>query len=247
MNQFSDETLMAFADDQLDPTMRAAGAAAMRDDPAIDRRIVRHRALRARIRLAYSAELQQQPLQRSASRVRGQGAKRKATVTDLASVRAATTAIVTTPKAGPRPGWRPAAALAASLLIGVAVGYFALHRAGPVVADHGVWVASGGLAGALSRQLSDEHPAGAAVQMGSSFVSKADEYCRVFSLAGAGAGGGLACRHQDAWRIRVLAQDGAEPLAAVQSQIVGAPLDHDGEIKARDHDWRFNRIDSPRQ
>jgi hypothetical protein len=276
MNTFSDETLMAFADDELDPTTRAAVAAAMRDDPEIERRVARHRALRARIRLAYSAELQQPSPERLLAAARGRGVKQRATVTDLAAVRAATAAhaahaahaanaastagAVNT--AASRPGWWPAAAMAASLLIGVAVGYFALHRADPVVARDGGWVAGGELAGALSNQLGAEHASGAPVQMTLSFVSKSGDYCRVFRLTGAAAAGGIACHLGDSWRIRMLTEDGPRSpaeggadgtyrtagsalspavLAAVQSQIAGAPLDHEGEMRAREHGWRALR------
>jgi hypothetical protein len=270
MNTFSDETLMAFADDELDPTTRAAVAAAMRDDPEIERRVARHRALRARIRLAYSAELQQPSPERLLAAARGRGPKPKATVTDLAAVRAASAAnaanadnaastagaVNTTAS---RPGWWPAAAMAASLLIGVAVGYFALHRADPLVARDGGWVAGGELAGALSNQVGAEYASGNAVQTTLSFVSKSGDYCRVFSLTGASAAGGIACRQGDSWRIRMLTEDGPRSaadggaagtyrtagsalspavLAAVQSQIAGAPLDRDGEMRAREQGWR---------
>jgi hypothetical protein len=259
MNTFSDETLMAFADDELDPTTRAAVAAAMRDDPEIERRVARHRALRAKIRLAYSAELQQPSPERLLAAARGQGLKPKATVTDLAAVRAAGAAGA--PNAArtamQHPGWRPAAALATSVLIGVGVGYFARQRTDPVVARDGGWVAGGELAGALSAQLGAERPAGTAVQVTFSFVSKSGDYCRVFTLTG--AAGGLACREGNAWQIRVLAEDeprspgeAAVPggyrtaasalstvvLDAVQSQIAGEPLDHDAEIQARQRGWR---------
>ncbi len=268
MNTFSDETLMAFADDELDPTTRAAVAAAMRDDPEIERRVTRHRALRARIRLAYSADIQQPVPERVVAAARGRTLKSKATVTDLATVRAASAANpgvaahaandVARPSGG-APSWRSAAALAASLFIGVAAGFFALRRTDPVVANDGGWVAGGELAAALSGQLGADRSSGAPVHMTLSFVSKSGDYCRVFSLTGAAAASGLACRLGDAWRIRVLAEeDPRSPaggdaganyrtagsslspllLGAVQSRIVGEPLDHDAEIKARELGWR---------
>jgi len=260
MTTFSDETLMAFADDELDPAQRAAVTAAMRDDPNIELRIARHRALRARVRLAYSAELDVAPPERLLAAARGRTLGPSATVADLAAARASSAAR----KRIARPRWQPLASGAASLLIGVGVGYFALHRADPLVAKNGGWVAGGVLEAALSNQLGNEPGSGAAVRVRLSFVTKSGDYCRVFSMMNAAAPSGVACRRQDAWQIRVLAQEpapvetvaGAVPdvakdsyrmagsalsplvLDAVQSQMAGEPLDRDGEINARRRAWR---------
>ena len=49
---FSEETLIAYADGELDAATRAALEAALASDPQLAQRIERHRALRARPRLS---------------------------------------------------------------------------------------------------------------------------------------------------------------------------------------------------
>src|SRR5947209_832784 len=113
MTTLSDETLMAFADDELDPATRAEVVAAMRDDPEIGKRIAQHRALRAKLRLAYSAELDEAPparLRDAAHRLDAVAGKDlpRATVSNLAEARAAKAS--RPPVASSR--WKPLGALA---------------------------------------------------------------------------------------------------------------------------------------
>src|SRR5258708_10306600 len=53
----SDETLMAYAEGELDAAARAAVESAMREDPQIEMRVAAHRTLRRKVQAAYSAEL----------------------------------------------------------------------------------------------------------------------------------------------------------------------------------------------
>ena len=53
----SDETLMAYADGELDSAARASVEAAMQEDPEIGRRVARHRALREAMQGAFSTVL----------------------------------------------------------------------------------------------------------------------------------------------------------------------------------------------
>ena len=55
---YDDETLMAFADGELDELLSAEIASAMERDPALARRVERHRALRAQVAGAYSTVLE---------------------------------------------------------------------------------------------------------------------------------------------------------------------------------------------
>ena len=61
---FSDETLMAYADGELDPAQRHSIEKAMRDDPRVAAAVERHRALRARVAGAYACVLDEPVPQR---------------------------------------------------------------------------------------------------------------------------------------------------------------------------------------
>lgn len=252
-----DETLMAFADDELEPAARDAVAAALRDDPALASRVAQHRALRAKVNLAFAAELDETPPERLLAIARGPSQGTGATTRNVVELEAARAAQPARPAA--RLSWRSMTSMAASLLVGLALGFFALPQASPIVMKNGGGlVASGILARALSRQLGSERSPAAAVQIQLSFLSKSGDYCRTFTMAGAASQAGMACRHADDWQIRALAQpvDGAAGkdssenyrtagsalspliLAAIQQQISGEPLDERGEMAARQRHWR---------
>jgi anti-sigma factor RsiW len=243
---FSDETLMAFADGELDSATRTAVEEAMREDPGIERRVAQHRAIREKVRLAYAAELDEEPPQRL-----------------LAAARQIPPAAHTTAgparKAAARFRWQPPTSMAASLLIGVGLGYFVQrHSSAILVENAGGLVASGVLAKALSNQLSSERTRSAPVQIGLTFMAKSGDYCRTFTMAAAASSAGVACRRPDGWQVQVLAQAsggaaGDETAAtyrtagsalspvildAVQQQIAGEPLDQNAEIAARQQGWR---------
>jgi anti-sigma factor RsiW len=243
---FSDETLMAFADGELDSATRTAVEEAMREDPGIERRVAQHRAMREKVRLAYAAELDEEPPQRL-----------------LAAARQIPQAVHTTAgparKAAARFRWQPTMSMAASLLIGVGLGYFVQrHSSAILVENAGGLVASGVLAKALSNQLSSERTRSAPVQIGLTFMAKSGDYCRTFTMAAAASSAGVACRRPDGWQVQVLAQaSGGAPgdetaatyrtagsalspviLDAVQQQIAGEPLDQNAEIAARQQGWR---------
>ena len=68
---FSDETVMAYADGELDAASRAALEAAMATDPQLARRVARQRALRARLRAALDPVLDEPLPERLLASVRG--------------------------------------------------------------------------------------------------------------------------------------------------------------------------------
>jgi len=247
----SDETLMAYADGEVDEATRTIIETAMRENPEVRRRIAEHRALRETMQGAFSAVLDEPVPQRLIDAARGQtAAPAGGHVVDLASARRAA--------AGRAPGrlrnWQPVA-MAASVLVGVALGYVGWH-AKPLVttSSSGELVAGAGLAEALSHQLSEDRSPGLAAITGLSFRAKTGDYCRTFSLTGSHAGSGLACHEGAGWTIKVLAQSppaasnssnfrtaaSADPpavRAAVEESIDGEPLDRAGEIAARQGNW----------
>lgn len=246
----SEETLMAYADGELDAAARASVEAAMQQDPEIRKRVARHRALRETMQGAFSAVLKEPVPERLLQAARGQGGAPKGTVVDLSLARQAARK-----NSAASRRWQPAA-MAASLLLGLGLGFLAWHGSRSALiqpgADEG-FIAGAALGEALSTQLSDDRSAQRIAVAGLSFRNKSGAYCRTFSLT-ATASSGLACREGIDWRIKALAQSPRtaadsgnyrtaasedSPLirAAVEGSIDGEPLDHAGEIAARQAGW----------
>lgn len=254
----SDETLMAYADGEADAATRASVESAMQTDPQIAQRIARHRAMREAMRGAFADVLREPVPGRLVAAARGRSSEVGGaaatdpddTVIEFAGVLAAAAALK---KARSARRWQPFA-LAASLLLGVGVGFLAWHGSGNLVdSDSRGLVAGTALSNALSSQLSEDRGAKLAAVTGLSFRDKSGAYCRTFSLNGAGAASGLACRDGTHWRLKALAQStetagggsfrtAASSLspairAAVEESIDGEPLDRTAEIAARQSGW----------
>ena len=249
-----DETLMAFADGELDADGIATVENAMRSDPELQRRVAAHRELRRRLQSAYAPELAEAVPERLLRAARGSAADSPDRVVDLQKARDKSKRVNQAPQ-GP-PWWRPVGAMAASVIVGIGAGHFfwrgdespfARSAAGAVVAH-------GQLASALSAQLTVDQRPGSAVRIGMSFRAKSGEYCRTFSLLGETSPAGVACRHGSDWQIHALteASGGAgmpeyrtagsamapAVLAAVENDIDGDPLDQGEEAAARDTGWK---------
>jgi len=243
----SDETLMAYADGEVDAATRTIVEAAMRDDPEVRRRVAHHRALREAVKGAFAAVIDEPVPQRLIAAARGAPA---GSIVDLAGARNAAAI-----KSSRGLRWQPAA-MAASLLLGLALGYLGWRGSNTLVtvSASGELVAGAGLAEALSSQLSADHAPGAVATTGLSFRAKTGDYCRTFALTATHANSGLACRVRGSWKIKVLAQsaetpanssgfrpaasaDSAAVRAAVEESIDGEPLDQAGEIAARRGNW----------
>ena len=248
----SDDTLMAYADGELDAATRATVEAAMREDPEIGKRVAHHRALRETMQGAFSAVLDEPVPERLIAAARGQtaSAETRCSSWDLSVARAAARH-----KVSAAPRWQPAA-MAASLLLGLGFGFLAWHGSRALIqpGSGGGLIAGAALAEILSTQLSDDRSAGGVAVTGLSFRNKSGDYCRTFSLTGNEASSGLACREGTDWRIKALAQapraaansgnfrtaaseDSPAIRAAVEGSIDGEPLDHAGEIAARQAGW----------
>jgi hypothetical protein len=246
---YDDETLMAFADGELDELLSAEIASAMERDPALARRVERHRALRAQVAGAYSTVLEQPVPERLLAAANGSAAQlldapqRRAEVLQFP---ARTPAVE-----GPRWGRREWAALAASLVLGMLLSwqFIAPSRRAMVTASNGALVASGALARALDSQLASTQRPEDPVQIGLTFRSQDGSYCRSFTLRRA-ATAGLACRASGEWRIPVTAgiaaaegevRQAASPppavLSVIESRIAGDALDAAGEENARLGGW----------
>jgi hypothetical protein len=229
---YSDDTLMAYADGELEPAERAAIEQAMRTDPAIAAIVERHRALRADVAAAFAGILDEPVPARL---------QPPAPVVSLAVER----------DKRRRWSWPEWGALAATLVVGVLAGRM-IPGGGPAIAGNGNQVvAQGELAAALDRQVGGK--AEGAVKVGVSFAARDGAYCRGFVM---GAAAGLACREGGQWKIPVLAEAEKEAaggyrqagsalppavLDAIDARIADKPLDAAGEEAARARGWRPGR------
>jgi hypothetical protein len=246
--QFSDETLMAYADGEVDAETRRQIEAAMASDPTIAERVAKHHALRSDLGAAFGGVLDEPVPSRLLDAANSSPAgSRSATVTDLGAARAAKED-GKSPKTWSWPQW---AAIAASLLIGVIAGRSELDRDDPGMfasSSDGI-VASGELSAALSDQLSGAAP-NERVSIGLSFRSKGGNYCRSFK---AGVAAGFACREDEQWRVRALSEPGANTtggeyrmagselppavVTAIDDVMEGDALDRKQELEARERGW----------
>ena len=243
--KFSEETLMAYADNELDVQTRTAVEEAMATDPEIARRVAQHKALRGKVRLAFDNVVDEPTPQRLIDAARG-----------VPSVRREGNVIPLRRKAPPPRAWPQWASIAASLVVGVIIGQAMLRGSGSnlVTSRDGQLLANSVLSHALSEQLSSTQTDQSPVRMGVSFKSKTGAYCRTFTTHESTTLAGLACRDHDDWRVQVLAQTTATPdtgtayrqassaipksvLQAVDDTIAGEPLDAATETAAREKNW----------
>src|SRR5579862_1257434 len=75
---FNEETLIAYADGELDAATRAALEAAAASDPQLAARIARHRALRARLQEAFAPVLAEPVPERLLASTRGEAPRQGA-------------------------------------------------------------------------------------------------------------------------------------------------------------------------
>lgn len=243
--RFPDETLIAYADGELDAVARAEIEAAMATDPQLARAVERHRSLRARLQVAYAGVLEE-PVPAHLGELAMTAAA--AQTDELAARRAAKAEVTVTQGRRGLPYW---ATMAASLALGLFVGVFMLRGSGsPYEETVAGLLARGELAKALDNQLASESATGT-VRVGMSFRDRRGSYCRTFQSQLQAPVAGLACQTGEAWRIQVLAATampegelrtaGAMPMAvlqAVDAAMVGDPLDAAAERTARDDGWR---------
>jgi hypothetical protein len=245
VNSYDDETLMAYADGELDEARRAEIAAAIDQDPELARRVEKHRALRTEVAGAYSGVLDQPVPERLRVAAGARTASR------------ASGNVVQFPTRGTRAQatpWRGRewAAMAASLVLGVFLSWRFLSPAGgDITASDGSLLARGDLAAALNTQLASTQAPESAVLIGVTFKNEAGGYCRSF-VSRATATAGLACRSGEDWRVPVtqaveiadgdLRQAAASMppaiVAAIEARLHGEALEAAQEQAARDGGWQ---------
>lgn len=256
----SQETLYAYVDNELNATEMARVEAAMAQDPALKSLIDEQRELRALLGNAYSPILEEPVPERvMAAAQSGSQAEPKAKVVRLAAARERKQAAndgVSPREAANGWTWQHWGGMVACLVVGVLAGYsgWLSNATHDVAAIDGKLVARGQLAQALSTQLASTQTKDAQVKLGLSYVSKAGELCRSFTVKSTGTDG-LACRRGNEWMLRVVEQEQPTPgdpsdlrmaaspvpaalLKVVDDQIQGSPLDAEGERAAMNKGWR---------
>ncbi len=253
---FSEETLMAYADGELDAEMRAAVEGKMAADPDLARRVAQHLLLARKIGAAFDPVLREAVPDRLKDTAAGTPdatvsvTADTGTVIDLSRVRTAKPALPARTWSWPQ--W---SAIAASLVVGVLAGRIVLQDRSPLQLAMEVdgFVAHGALERALSTQLASTQAGDTPIRIGISFLSKSGEYCRTFSLENGFAG--LGCKAGPDWHLEVVARSptgthssGAYRMAAgevpaavlreVEERIAGSSLDAREEEAARRGAWR---------
>jgi len=246
--KYDDETLMAYADGELEPAQRAEIDAAIAKDPGLARRVEQHRALRERLAGAFAKVLDQPLSERLEAAARG-GAPRAES-----QGRGNVLQFPARSARAPGPAWRAREwiAMAASLLLGVFLSWrlLAPGATGVIEADSDGLMARGELARALENQLASEQRGEEPVLIGLTFTARDGAYCRSFVLRSAQTAG-LACRVGSEWQIPVtdsspmphgqMQQAGsAMPpsiLRAIESRMEGTALDAETEKSAQLSGW----------
>lgn len=241
---YSDETLMAYADGELDESTRADIEQAMRVDESIAARIEQHRALRNSVFAAF-APVAQEPIPERLLQAARPRQELPPEVTPIDIARAAREARRPAPV---KRTWAQLGGIAAAALLGVVVGRQVAAPEADIVSSGGAMVAQADLADALSNQLASG-PRGD-TRIGVSFVSKEGQYCRSFTHQNTA---GLACRQNGRWTLPVVAQSEtaaggdyrqaaasmpASVLEAIDERIEGAALDAAQEQAAAKSGWR---------
>jgi len=243
--KYDDETLMAYADGELEPAQRTAIEAAIAQDPELAQRVAQQRALRTKLAQAFGKVMDEPVPDRLAAAAHG-GAK-------TAIGRGNVLQFPARAARAPSPPWRAREwiAMAASLLLGVLLSWRWLSPdAGVFETGKGGLLARGELARALNQQLASEQRGEEPVLIGLTFKAREGNYCRSFVLRSAQTAG-LACRVGSEWQVAatdssVAPQGGMQQassalptslLRIIESRMEGTVLDAEAEKRAQQGAW----------
>lgn len=233
----SPETLLAFADGELSSEEAKKIEAEIANDPSLAAHVEIHRALKARLHDtpqppdAGADDDQPEPAPKPAHRY-AEGSSAPRSKSSLV----------------------PVGAMAVGVVLGAML-WSSFTPVGDIRTENGTVLAGGTLARALSMVVGTDKNGAAfyPAEIGESFFSNDGVFCRNFKTGQPDKGGlsGIACRENEEWRIKVLAQaqtpqgqtsNKESPLPqAVREMLndlmVGAPLDAEGERAARAQSW----------
>lgn len=227
------ETLMAYADGELDDLAAKRVERAIAEDPTLARQIEAHRALTARLGAHFDPIVAEPVPDHLKAQIQ----------TSVADFRAVKERRDCPRRAISSGNW---AAMVATLVVGLLVGQAIDLNPPPVSGKGGALFAQGSLEKALDTQLASTQPRDAKTRIGLTFRDSSGAICRTFE---ARTLAGIACRVGDDWQLRQLMgtapqqadyrQAGsAEILAAAEPMMADGPFDADVERAALRQGWR---------
>ena len=254
---WSDSTLTAFADGELDAGQSNQLEAALTNDDALLQRLEAITRQRDRLAAAFAPVLDE-PIPDRLSALLRELSVASANITDLGAARAEKELLAglqEQPVPAPRKAfssWAQWGGMAASVVLGVVMGTQLKPSAGngDMGLQDGKLVAGGAIEKSLATQLASDNRSGGPVNVQLSFVDKRGQYCRTFST---GQIAGLACQDGRQWAVQHLATVDATPdtalrqagsalpqsvLDAVDQRIAGDALNADAERAARAQGWK---------
>jgi hypothetical protein len=229
MTDIPEDHIVAYVDNELDAEARARLEAAAAADPAVAERIAMHRALRSDLSGLFA------------------GVAEEAVPDHLAAMMApeapSAEILPFKPRAVPRTWWMQAGMMAACLVAGVALTLAVNTNKGDIATRHGLMIAQGSLAQALSTQLAAD--TAKPVRIALTFRDRSGAVCRTFWTQSMD---GLACRDGAQWRIDATARhedegtyrQASSPLitSAAQDRVAGDVFDAAAEKQARQSGWK---------
>lgn len=231
MIEMSEDRIVAYVDNALDTEGRTQVEAAAAADPAVAERIAMHRALRGDLAGLFAGVAEEAVPEHLVAAVYAQE-KPSADILPFAR------RVLRSP-------WLQAGAMAACLVAGVGL-TLAFHGGrdkSDIAMRHGLMMAQGPLATALSGQLASD--TAGPVRIALTFRDRSGAVCRTFWTS---AMDGMACRDGTEWRIDATARhedegtyrQASSPLitAAAQDRVAGDVFDAAAETRARAGGWR---------
>jgi len=230
MTDIPEDHIVAYVDHELDADARARVEAAAAADPAVAERIAMHRALRSDLSGLFAG-------------VAAEAVPDHLVAIVNASEAAAGRILPFKARTVPRTWWGQAGMMAACLVAGVAITLAFNANKGDVATRHGLMIAQGPLARALSTQLAAD--TAGPVRIALTFRDRSGAVCRTFWTQ---AMDGLACRDGADWRIDATARHADEGAyrqassslitAAAQDRVAGDVFDAAAEKQARQGGWK---------
>jgi len=234
-----DEMLMAYADNELDPSDRQAVEEALVGDADLRERLQIQRRLRATVASHYGPVASEQVPERLLALL---GAERPPSdIPSLADARVKRQPMRTQ-------SWFNWGAVAASLAVGLLGGQMVQDQ-GPVGIHDGMLVAEGKLAKTLETQLASTQTGAVDTRIGITFADREGQVCRTFDAPELS---GVACRQEGGWHLITTAAPGGQAtqyrqagsaavMETAQQIMADEPLDAAEEKAAMQAGWNVSQ------